>query len=213
MFDSFSPSSVCFMKVTGSVRSMLRLPSAAWCFIRNSSRRSETDFMREPSERRSSSGRPRVTIVANDNTPTNSITRKSRSKRMLRTPTSVLMLGPSVLEADHLLHHRDAAGHPDAATGEHNVAHALGEEKVDVIRCGKIDERGDHHRQRADNHGRSFRFRRHRLDLALQALAVTEHPGKIAQRFRKIAARLLLDSHDDREETHLGRRHRVVHAL
>src|ERR1041384_7250131 len=101
--------------------------------MRNSSRRSETDFMRLPRERRSSSGRPSVTIVANARAPTNDITKKSRLNRMLRTPTSVLMLAPSVLEADHLLHHCDSAGHPQAATGQHDVAHALGEEKFDVV--------------------------------------------------------------------------------
>src|SRR3954453_23619281 len=101
--------------------------------MRNSSRRSETAFMREPRERRSSSGRPNVTIVAKDRAPTINITTKSRSNRILRTPTSVLMLAPSVLEADHLLHHSDTAGHPQAAAGQHDVAHALGEEKFDVI--------------------------------------------------------------------------------
>src|SRR5689334_19776012 len=109
--------------------------------------------MRLPSERRSSSGSPSVTTVANASTPTNAMIRKSRSKRILRTPTSVLMVS-SVLEADHLFHHRDAEPHPNRTAGEHEIAHALGEEKFDVVGRGEVDQRHDHDGKRADDHGR-----------------------------------------------------------
>ena len=93
------------------------------------------------------------------------------------------------------------------AARQHQIAGPLGEQQGDVGGRGEIDDAHHARRQRTDDHGASLGFRRHRLDLAFQALAVAQHDGQIAQGFRQIAARLGLDGHHDGEKAHFRRGH------
>src|SRR5665213_3599652 len=177
--ESLSRSTVCFMKVRGSERSE-RLLSVARCLARSSSRRSETAFMRVPSDCRSSNGKPNVTIVAKAKIAVIAVIRKVRSKRMLKMPTSSpLMAALSMLETDHFFHDQNADCHPHGAAGQHDIAQALGKEKCDISGRGEVDERHHSRRQRADDHRGCLGFRRHRTDLALQPLTVAQHEGKV----------------------------------
>ena len=134
----------------------------------SSSRRSDTAFMRVPSALRSISGRPTVTIVAKARTAAIAVTMKFGSKRRSRYADH--RASPSVLEADHFSHDEDSRRHPQRAAEQHEVAGALGEQRLDIGRRRQLDEHHHAGRQRADDHRRGLGFRRHRLDLALQAL-------------------------------------------
>ena len=91
------------------------------------------------------------------------------------------------------------------AARQHQIAGLFGEQQRDVGGRGEIDDA--HHAGGSEPMiiGRGLGFRRHRLDLAFQALAVAQHAGKIAQRFGQIAARLGLDGHHDGEKAHFRR--------
>src|SRR5690349_5632257 len=118
--------------------------------------------MRLPSDFRSSNGTPSVTIVAKARIAVKDMIRKSRSKRIFRTPTSVL-IAASMLEADHFFHHTDAKGHPDATSHKHQIPQTLAEEQFDIVRrCQKHDAH-DGGRKRADDGRGRFGLRRHRL--------------------------------------------------
>ena len=58
--------------------------------------------------------------------------------------------------------------------------------------------------------GRGLGLHAHRLDLAAHLAPLAQDPGEIAQRLGEVAAGLLLDDDDDREEIGLGDRHALV---
>src|SRR3546814_3640485 len=63
----------------------------------------------------------------------------------------------------------------------------------------------DDERQRTDDIGGRFGFRRHGLDLEPHLGALSEHVRKIGEGFGQVAARLALNGKRDDEELELGR--------
>ncbi len=116
----------------------------------------------------------------------------------------------SEIEIDHLAHDHDADEHPDRAAREHHAPHRVRPEELDVLRAGDVDE--GHHRQwqRADDGRGCLRLHRHRLDLGFHLLAVTQDAGQVSERFRQIAAGLLLDANHDSEEVRFRHRNALV---
>src|SRR5262245_17280243 len=105
--------------------------------MRNSSRRSETAFMRVSSWSLCIYGMPSVMIFATDAMAANIVTRKSRSRSSRQKPRLILFIGRSIFEADHLLHHQNPDSHPHRATHQHEVAELDGEHGLDI--CGRAD--------------------------------------------------------------------------
>src|SRR5262249_53327354 len=97
------------------------------------------------------------------------------------------------IEIDHFFHDQYAHCHPDCRAGQHDVARRVGEKQRDVMWGGDIDQ--DHHgnRQGADDGGGGFWLLRHGLDFGPHFLSIAQYLGKVAERFGKIAAGLLLD--------------------
>src|SRR6476620_8891716 len=74
---------------------------------------------------------------------------------------------PSNLEIDHLGHDPGADAHPDHAADAGHDEPLVGEESAHVFWIDHVNEREHHEGQRADDVGRSFRFRAHGADLEL----------------------------------------------
>src|SRR5438477_11594813 len=107
-----------------------------------------------------------VKTVAKTAIPTRSAIRKEGSGSVLTT-WSVSGSASLHFEVHHLAHHHDADRHPDAGTAEDQIADTGGEQRHDVVRARKIDEKGDDERQGADDDGGRLRFHRQRLHLCL----------------------------------------------
>ena len=86
----------------------------------------------------------------------------------------------------------------------------MGPQQRDVAGRGDVDEDHDDRRQRADDGGGGLGFHRHRLDLLGHLLAVAQHLGEVAERFRQVAAGFLLDRHHDAEEVRFRHRHALI---
>src|SRR5262249_39618454 len=113
--------------------------------------------------------------------------------------------GDSYVEPHHLRHGTDADGVANEAAADENDAAGIGVQLAGVAVVQHHEDAEHEERQRADDVGAGLGFRRQRLDLQLQRLALAQDLAEVLQRLRQIAAGLLLDREADDEEAELGR--------
>src|SRR5690606_1088241 len=189
-------STTSFTKPFGVWRSrVFSCASASRARARIASRSVDTYFMRVDSLSVARSGSANVIIVAKAASAVSTMT-AFWMLNMLCVNSNISAF-PAFrvleLEIDHLLHDENADPHPEQAADNDHVACKGGEERAHIVRRSEVDHQHHGRRQRADDCCGGFCFLRHGLNLGAHLLALAKNARKICQRFREIAARLLLD--------------------